>query len=170
MTTGIQFLSFFMILALVPGCVTLPPPNDRAGASAYSVGDRARVTFDEVVVSLRFQGANAPYQNLHVTLAAFVNPKKTTYSSPYQAEDILRRLETRVAVRLSEMLGGLGEQSLGDTEALRRKILGESQTVVDDALRQWEHGSDYHVEIVIASLYWTDASVGRSQQQRGWMW
>src|SRR3989442_8943082 len=40
------------------------------------------------------------------------------------------------------------EQSLEDTEALRRRILTESQTVVDEALRQWEHGSDYRVEIV----------------------
>jgi len=33
-----------------------------------------------------------------------------------------------------------------------------------------DHGSDYRVEMVIASLYWTDASVGRLQQQRGWGW
>ena len=42
---------------------------------------------------------------------------------------------------------------------------------LDEALRQWEHGSEYRVEIVIASLYWTDASAGRAQQQQrgGWM-
>jgi len=125
--------------------------------------------FDEVVVSLPLRGANAPYQNLHVAPAAVVNVRRTTYSSTYQAQDILRRLETRVAARLSEVLGSLGEQSLADTSALRRRALTEAQTVVDEALRQWEHGSDYRVEIVIASLYWTDASVGRSQQQpRGW--
>ena len=155
-------------VALAAGCVTSPPAEGTA-ASAYAVGDRARVMFDEVVVSLPLRGANAPYQNLHVAPAAVVNVRRTTYSSTYQAQDILRRLEIRVAARLSEVLSSLGEQSLSETGALRRRILTEAQTVVDEALRQWEHGSDYRVEMVITSLYWADASVGRSQQQqRGW--
>ena len=156
-------------VALASGCVTSAPPEG-ATSSAYSVGDRARVMFDEVVVSLPLRGANAPYQNLHVAPAAVVNVRRATYSSTYQAQDILRRLESRVAARLSEVLSSLGEQSLSDTGALRRRVLTESQAVVDEALRQWEHGSDYRVEIVIASLYWTDASVGRGQQQRGFWW
>ncbi len=155
------------LTVLVPGCVT-PPPAEGTPVSGYSVGDRARVIFDEVVVSLPFRGASAPYQNLHIAPAAVVNVRRTTYSSTYQAQDILRRLETRVAARLSEVLSGLGEQSLSDTTALRRRVLSEAQAVVDEALRQWEHGSDYRVEVVIASLYWTDASVGRMQQQKGW--
>jgi hypothetical protein len=146
------------------------PPAETANVSAYSVGDRARVTFDEIVVSLPLQGANAPYQNLHIAPAAIVNVKQTTYSTTYDAQDILRRLETRVAARLTEVLSGLGTQSLANTDALRRKALAEAQAVVDDALRQWKHGSDYRVEMVIASLYWTDTSVGRPQQQRGFMW
>jgi hypothetical protein len=44
----------------------------------------------------------------------------------------------------------------------------ESQAVVDEALRQWEYGADYKVDIVIASLYWTDASVGRQQREGRW--
>jgi len=128
------------------------------------------VVFDEVVVSLLLRGATASYQNLHVAHAAVVNARRTTYSSTYQAQDILRRLEARVAARLSKVLSALGEQSLSDTAALRRRVLTEAQAVVDEALRQWEHGSDYRVEIFIASLYWTDASVGRAQQQRGDWW
>jgi len=130
--------------------------------------------FDEVVVSLRLRGANAPYQNLHVALAALVNPRKTTVSTPYgsspdQAEGILRRVEIRVAARLSEALIDSKEESLDNTERLRRRILSEAQAVVDEAMRQWQYGSEYQVEIVIASLYWTDASVGRLQaQHRGW--
>ena len=163
-----RMLCCFALFALTSGCVTTPPAEGTA--SAYAVGDRARIMFDEVVVSLPLRGANPPYQNLHVAPAAVVNARKTTYSSPYQAEQILRRMESRVASRLSEALSGLGEQSLSDTAALRQKVLREAQVVVDEALRQWEHGSDYRVEIVIASLYWTDASVGRLQQQRGSWW
>jgi hypothetical protein len=166
-STRIVLLTCFTATALLSGCVTAPP-REGAAVSAYSVGDRGRVTFEEVVVSLRLSGANAPYQNLHVALAAFVNPLKPTLSSPYDAEGILRRMETRVIARVSESLSDLGEQSL-NTRELRKRILGEGQSVINDALRQWEHSSDYRVELVIASLYWTDASVGRLQQQKtGW--
>jgi len=157
-----------MVATLASGCVTSPPTEGTT--SANYVGDRARVTFDEVVVSLPLRGANAPYQNLHVAPAAVVNVRRITHSSTYSAQDILRRLETRVAARLSEVLSSLGEQSLSETTALRRRVLTEAQAVVDEALHQWEHGSDYRVEMVIASLYWTDASVGRLQQQKGWLW
>lgn len=38
------------LLAMASGCVT-SPPADAAALSAYSVGDRAGVMFDEIVVS-----------------------------------------------------------------------------------------------------------------------
>ena len=162
-----KLLSVFCTAALC-GCATVPPPADTPVSATY-VGDRARVAFDEIVVSLPFRGASGPYQNLHVALAALVNPRKTTLSNPYQAEQILRRVEARTAARISESLAKVGQQSLEDTERLRRKTQSEAQEVVEEALRQWEHGSDYRVEIVVVSLYWTDASVGRIQPQtRGW--
>lgn len=152
-------------------CVT-SPVSQGTTVSAYSVGDRGRVVFDEVVVSLPFMsGGNVsvgPYQNLHVALAAFANPMKPTLASAYDAEAILRRLETRVVARVSESLSKLPTQTL-ETRELRKLILSEGQSVINDALRQWEHGSDYRVELVISSLYWTDSSVGRPAQNRtGW--
>jgi hypothetical protein len=170
MNNPIRLLGCLALIAVASGCVTSPSPEGTT-TSAYSVGDRGRVTFDEVVVSLPFRGANAPYQNLHVALAAIINVRRTTSAMPYQAEDIARRLEARISARLSDVLGGLGEQTVSDTVALRKQVLAEAQSVVDEALHQWEHGSEYRVEIVIASLYWTDASVGRvQQQQRGGLW
>ena len=126
--------------------------------------------FDEVVVSLPFRGTSAPYQNLHVAPAALVNVRAKTYSQPYQVEAILRRLEARLSARITEVLGNLGPQALSDTPALRNRVLTETQAVVNDALDQWEHGSEYRIEMVIASMYWTDASVGRAQTPRGFMW
>ena len=157
------------VLALLCGCESAPPAAGEA-VSAYYVGDRAHVSFDEVVVSLPLRGASAPYQNLHVSVAAVVNPRKTSWSSSYDVQGILRRVEHRIAARLSEVLSGLGEQSLSDAPALRRKIVAEAQPLVDEALRQWEHGSDYRVEMVVESLYWTDASVGRMGRQRTFSW
>jgi hypothetical protein len=76
-----------------------------------------------------------------------------------------------VAARLTEVLSGLPQQSLKEAAGLRQRILAEAQAVVDDAVRQWEHGPDYRVELIIASMYWTDASVGRSPSvRRGWWW
>src|SRR5262245_47440193 len=81
-------LCCLVVGTLASGCATTPPAEGTA-VSAYSVGDRARVMFDEVVVSLPLRGANSPYQNLHVAPAAVVNAKRTTYSSTHQAQDIL---------------------------------------------------------------------------------
>jgi len=154
------------------GCVAPQPAADQTGVSARYVGDRARVVFDEVVVSTPLREVKAPYQNLHIAIAVLVNPQRTSYSHPYDVEQILRRLEGRIAGRLLELFGGQGEQSLDGMDRLRLRIQTEAQTVVDQAFRQWEHGTDYRAEATVANLYWTDPSVGRVQQsQRGaWWW
>jgi hypothetical protein len=158
------------VMLLLAGCVSSPTPAEGT-VSAYSVGDRGRVTFDEVVVSLPFRAADGTgvpgYQNLHVVPAAVVNVRRTTPSDAYEVENILQRLEIRVTARLSEVLSKLPPQSLNDTAKLRETVIREARAVVNEGMAQWEHGEDYRVEMVIASLYWTDSSVGRSAQQRG---
>src|SRR4051794_3560255 len=86
------------------GCVSTPPVGPGGMASAYAVGDRGRVGFDEVVVSLPFRGVSAPYQNLHVSLTAFTNPVRKTPSSEWDVEGILRRSEGRMQARVSQVL------------------------------------------------------------------
>ena len=150
------------------GCVTTPTPAEGL-ASAYSVGDRARTAFDEVVVSLQMPEANAPYQNLHVAVTAFINPIRKTPADPWQAQEIVQRCEPRIAVRLSRVLGSQAATSLHEAKRLRELARSEAQAVVDEAMKRWEHGPDYQVEVAVASLYWTDASVGQSAQaRRGW--
>ncbi len=139
--------------------------------SAYEIGDRARVTLDEVIVSLRLKGTTQPYQNLHVGLAAAVNPAKTTLYNSYTVANIIERLEARINARLVEVLSGLREESLDDMPTLRLLVAREAQAVVDDAMQHWQHGSEYDVKILVVSLYWADASVGRAPPvRRGWMW
>jgi hypothetical protein len=156
-------------LAVLSGCVTSPPPAE-GQVAGYNVGDRARAGFEELVVSLRFRGANAPYQNLHIAMTAFINPIRKTSGDPYEAQGIVERCEPRIAARLSESFSRLGEQSLDDVPSLRQKARTEAQSIVDEALKRWEHGADYQVEMAVASLYWTDASVGQPQQRRGLWW
>jgi hypothetical protein len=170
MKTQFQVLSCIALAALLAGCATAPPPGG-APVSGYYVGDRARVTFDEVVVSLPLRGVSAPYQNLHLSFGAVINVRKTAWgTTTYELQDIIRRVGRRITARLSEVLSGLGEQSLGDTAALRKRVLTEAQPMIDEALRQWEHGADFQVDIVVESLYWTDASVGRLGRSGGSWW
>jgi len=137
---------------------------------AYAVGDRTRVALDEVIVSLPLKGATQPYQNLHVGLAATINPVKTTVYGPYTVADILQRLEARIGARVVEVLSVMKEQSLDDMPALRARVAREAQAVVDEAMQRWQHGSEYDVKVLVVSLYWTDTSVGRAPTGRHWWW
>jgi hypothetical protein len=137
--------------------------------SAYQVGDRGRVGFDEIVVSLPYRGANTPYQNLHLSLTAFVNPIRKTPSSEWDVESILRRSQGRIEARLSQVLAAQGGAQSPDTDPkLRELACREAQPIVEEALKRWEHGGDWRVEVAVSSLYWTDASVGRSPQAKSW--
>lgn len=157
-----------LTIVVLSGCVTVPSSTDTTTSASY-VGDRGRVAFDEIVVSLPFSGANGPYQNLHLVLAASVNPRKVTLSNPYEVEQILRRIEARVSARVSSQLSQLSQQSLATINQLREKARDEAQAVVEDTLRRWQHGGDYQIEVLVVNLYWTDASAGRApSQQRGW--
>jgi len=151
------------------GCVTSPQTTNTV-SSAYAVGDRAQITLDEVVVSLPLRGASTPYQNLHVDLAAIVNPQKTTRYDPTTVQQIVRRLEVRISSRLVEALSSIKEITIVDQPRLRSQIANEAQALVDAALQRWEHGSEYRVEVVVVGLYWTDASVGKAARQRNWGW
>jgi hypothetical protein len=103
-------------------------------------------------------------------VTAFINPIRKTAGDPWQAQGIVQRCEPRVAVRLSRVLGGQAATAVQEAERLRELARSEAQAVVDEAMKRWEHGSDYHVEVAVASLYWTDASVGQSAQLRRWWW
>jgi hypothetical protein len=154
--------------AVLSGCATSPPEDNPPLVSLYSFSDRGRTDFEEVVLSLRFRGADAPYQNLHVGLTAFVNP--TRNASTVGAERIAQSLESRVAARLVELLSGSGEQSIEETPRLRETIRAEAQAVLDVAMKQWKHGSEYNVEVVVTRLYWTDASVALPEPRRRFPW
>jgi hypothetical protein len=156
-------------MSLLCGCLTSPAPEG-AAYSAYAVGDRTRVALDEVVVSLPMKGATQPYQNLHVGLAATINPVKTTLHEPYTVSGIIQRLEARIGARVLEFLSGTKVQSLDDMASLRAQIAREAQNVVDEGMHRWQYGSDYDVKVLVVSLYWTDASVGRTPTIRHSWW
>lgn len=149
------------VLALSGGCVTAPAANAPASYTS-ALGDRSAATLDEVVVSLPFRGTSVPYHNLHVALAVFANPMRETSGSPYEVESLVRRLDARIGSQLSALLAQAGPQSIDSMPALRDSIAKEAEKVLTRALQGWKYAADYKVEVVVHSLYWTDASVGKS--------
>jgi hypothetical protein len=104
-----------------------PDIPDRAGAGSTNRRSGAIIT----AMSMQLIGAlvsRAIGVGLIVAPAAIVNPRTRTLSKPYQAEEIVRRLETRVAARISEVLSGLSEQSL--TATVRSEVNPRSNSRV----------------------------------------
>ena len=158
-----------LMTASACGCVTVPPAETQASYGS-AVGDRTRISLDEIVVSLPLKGSTGPYQNLHVALAAAVNPVKTTIQSPYTVADILQRLDARISARVLETLLDTRGHSVDDAAALRNRIAHEAQSVVNEAMQHWQHGTEYEVKVLVVSLYWTDGSVGRPAASRRVWW
>src|SRR6516162_3158625 len=146
-------LGLFVIamVELFSGCATTPIQEGQTSA-AYSIGDGTRVTLDEVVVSLPLKGYSA-YQNLHVHLAATVNPVKSTTYSAYTVSEIIQRLESRINARVVAALYEQKQPALEDMSGLRAEVARIGQQVVDDAMRKWQHGSEYDVKVIVVSMY-----------------
>jgi hypothetical protein len=154
-------------LSCLSGCMTAPA-TQQPQASAQYVGDRASVSFDEVVVSVSVADTKEAYQNLHVGLAAIINPRKETFYNPYQVESIVRRLEPRISAEVLKLVEG-NRVSLQELGPLRARVGAKVQDVVGQTLARWTHASEYDVEVVVVSLYLTDSSVGRTaRERRGW--
>jgi len=154
-------------LVLLPGCVTTPA-TPGAESSARYVGDRTSIAFDEVIVSVSMDGAREAYQNLHIGTTAIINPRKTSLYDPVQVEWMMRRLEPRIAAEILKLLTEGQAVSAQKFGPLRRDIASKAQDIVRQTLASWAHGSQYEVEIVVVSMYFTDGSVGRLVQPRRW--
>jgi hypothetical protein len=164
------------LAGLSAGCSTPTPPATTAPAPETPVryiGDRLTVSLQEIIASVAVEGAGQPYQNLHVELAAVINPLKTetntsqTYSS-VKVEDFIRRLGPKISSEVLKTLcegRTLSPKTMG---AIRSIILSRAQDVVSQALTDWRYAADYSVEILITTMYLTDPSVGKTGPLRGW--
>ena len=119
------------------------------------VGDRGRISYDELVVSLPVRGTGAPYQNLHVTVAVFLDQTERGSAGAFGVEGVVRQCEPRVGARLVESLTGLGEQSIEATPQLRETVRAEAQAVVNEAMKHWKAGAAYRAEVAVTQMYWT---------------
>ena len=161
--------SLFVLIAalLMQGCTTLPAPEGATSSARY-VGDRATTTLDEIVVSVPMEGVPGGYQNLHVTLSAIINPKNVWGTKVYEVRDIVRRLQPRVASNIVSLISQKGTISLASLPSLRDELAKATEGIVKTTISQWTRADEYEIEILVTSLFLTDASVGKPEQTRFW--
>lgn len=160
-----RFVWIAVFLALA-GCGSVPGDPDQTSFAAY-VGDRASLSLDEVIVGV--QDPSAPHTNLHVGLAALINLKDSSRSEAYEVEQIVRRLEPRIASRVVQTILEANAVTAAGLPSLRGQIVAEAQSAFDAAFSKWTQAAEWNVELTVTSLFLTDGSVGRSAE-RGRPW
>jgi len=161
-------LSILTVLApvLLAGCVTVPSDSNQISSASY-VGDRGGVPLQEVVAAVSSKGDPKAFMNVHVTLAAIINPKQTTLSDLQDVKSIIYRLSPRISSTVVTVIQG-APVSAEDLGSLRDKITGAANRILSGEFSKWTSSSDYDVQIVVTSLYLTNGSVGRSVEGRQW--
>jgi len=154
-----------VVCLFTTACVSLPA--DQTSYAGY-VGDRATISLSEVVVSV--QSPSVPFSNLHVGLAAIINPSDFSYSEAYDVERIVRRMEPRISSRVVQTILATKAVTPGALPSLRDRILAEAQSSFDAAFAKWEHAPAWNVELAVTSLYFTNGSVGRGTAGSGRWW
>ena len=96
--------------------------------------DRTSVSLAEVMVSVPVEGAHQVYQNLHVGLAAIINPRKGSAYDANQVEWIVRRLEPRISAATLQVVCEGGTVSPHKLGALRQSIACKAQEVANQPL------------------------------------
>ena len=155
--------------ALLTGCVTMPAPTGQA-SSAHKVGDRSSLPLGEQVFTIHLtDGPTGELRNLHVRLEVLINPRTVSWTSGYDVDGIIRRLEPRIGARLSDYLPIGKSIPLSAIAGLKDEIVREAQGTLLASYTKWKSAGDYEVQVVATGFYLTDLSVGTPVlPARGW--
>jgi hypothetical protein len=168
---GTLHLRHVMVLGIVgaalalAGCGDMSAETGGVTSAAGYVGDRTAAALNTIIVSV--PADEGRYRNLAVTLAAVVNAKAPPPgrssgdafgSSVYDAEDIARRLEPRMAATVVELVQDAGPSPVGVTQLprLRTQFSERCQQIVNDRMARWKYHDLYDVQIVVTSMYLTE--------------
>ncbi len=163
-----RILIVIIVTLYVSGCSTVPPPQGQVSYASY-VADRSTVAFDEIMVTMPGSGTGE-LRNLHIKLAAIVNPVEKSKASEYDVQSIVRRTQTRIESELVQDISA-GSISLDKGQSfMLKQIESSSSKVFGAAYDKWEHSKEFKVEIVVTSLYFTNGSVAKpaSGVRLGW--
>lgn len=164
-----------LAVLLLAGCGTTPPPSfeptpkpavapaaptaPAAPAPAELAGTNC--AFREVIVSVPVEGAHQVYQNLHVQLVAIVSQLNASVYDASSIRAMLTRLEPQTCAAVAKLLSESPTISPHKLDQVHDSIITKIQPVIRQTLRDWPHASQYDVDVVIVSMYWTDSTVGR---------
>jgi hypothetical protein len=154
------FWMLSLLAAGLAGCAT-GPVQPTPAASPTKPAEPSNISFSEVVASVPVEGAHQVYQNLHVELTALPRPLKEGSQDTQMIESAVRRLEPRISSAVLQLITEgttLSPHRLGQ---LREAVATAAQGLADDERSRWSHGSDFEVKMVVVSMYFTDATVGR---------
>jgi hypothetical protein len=157
--------------AVLSSC-THPQATGPTSATDY-LGDRSFLGFDQIVAAVRMVGPAEKVGNLHIGLAAIINPLKESWASESDVRDVVARLEPRIAARVVETAIAEPTVTPDSIVPLRERIAAAAQSVLDGALANWKHRDEYRVEMAITAFYLTSPSApveGGRRDGRWWGW
>jgi len=110
------------------------------------------------------EGAHQVYQNLHVGLAAVIDPRKGGVCDPSHVDWLVQHLQPNLSAATLQVVTEVGTISPRKLGVLRQTIANRAQEVVGETLASWSHAPEYAVQVSVVSLYFTDSTVGRTAQ------
>jgi hypothetical protein len=143
-----------LLLALA-GC------SDGLVRTGAYVGDRLVVPLAETVVAVPLAGADGGYANLHVTLAAAMNPRKAALGGQGDAVAILYRMSPRISSAIIARAQQEKAVSVDSLPALRAALLKEAEGVFRTAVGKWVHAGNYDIEFLATDFYLTNGSAAK---------
>ena len=144
------------VLAALAGCDT----SGLVRSGGY-VGDRLVVPLGETVVAVPPAGADAGYANLHVSLAAALNPRKSALGGQGDAVAILHRMFPRISSAMIARAQQEKAVSAASLPALRAGLLKEAEGVFRTAIAKWVYAPDYNIEFLATDFYLTNGSAAK---------
>jgi hypothetical protein len=148
------------------GCVS-SHESGAAKAPLRNVAEGTSISFDEVMMAAPVEGAHQVYQNLHVGLAAVINPRKGGGCDPGHVDWLVHRLQPDLSAATIQVVTEVGTISPRKLGVLRQTIANRAAEVVGETLAPWSHAPDYSVQVSVVSMYFTDSTVGRTAQGEG---
>ncbi|MBM4033572.1 MAG: hypothetical protein FJ291_17555 [Planctomycetes bacterium] len=126
------------------------------------VGDRLVVPLGETVVAVPLAGAEGGYANLHITLAAAMNPRRAALGGQADAAAILHRTAPRISSAIIARAQQEKAVSVASLPALRAALLKEAESAFRAAIAKWVHAENYNIEFLATDFYLTNGSAAKS--------
>ena len=105
-------------------------------------------------------------RNLHIFLAATINPITKSDASEFHVQQIIERAGTRISADLVDAILAHRINTSVGLPVIKSQILEHASQTFETVYGKWAHADEYKVQLVVTSLFWTDGSVGKTMAPR----